>query len=64
MKYFLVKGPYGDAKIQPDVQRFEFRDDNKDSEYHTLNLEGDGECNRLLAARTINVRLMLFLVKK
>jgi len=64
VKYFVIKGPYGDAKITPDVQRFEFRDDNKDSEYHTLLLEGDGECNRLLAARTINVRLMMFLVKK
>jgi hypothetical protein len=64
VKYFILKGPYGDAQITPEVQRFEFREDNKDSEYHTLLLEGDGECNRLLSARTINVRLMMFLIKK
>lgn len=64
LKYFLLKGPFGDAKIQAEVQRFEFRDDNKESEYHTLMLEGEGECNRLLAARTVNVRLMMFQVKK
>ena len=63
-KYFLIKGPFGDAKIEPEVQRFEFRDDSKESEYHNLFLGGDGECNRLLAARTINVRLMIFLLKK
>jgi len=64
VKYFIMKGPFGDAKLSPEVQRFEFRDDNKDSEYHSIQLEGDGECNRLLAARTINLRLMMFLVKK
>lgn len=64
VKYFLIKGPFGDGKIHPEVLRFEFRDDNKDSEYHTISLEGEGECNRLLAARTINVRVMMFLVKK
>lgn len=64
LKYFMVPGPFGDAKIEPEVQRFEFREDNKDSEYHPLSLCGVGECNRLLASRTINVRLLMFLVKK
>jgi hypothetical protein len=64
VKYFLIKGPFGDAKISPEIQRFEFRDDNKDSEYHQINLNCDTECNRLLAARTINIRVMMFLVKK
>lgn len=64
IKYFLTKGPFGDAKINPEVQRFEFRDDNKESEYHSIDLARDTECNRLLAARTINMRVMMFLVKK
>ena len=64
VKYFLLQGPFGDAKIEPEVQRFEFREDNKESEYHPLTLDGEGECNRLLAGRTINVRLLMFLVKK
>lgn len=64
IKYFLTKGPFGDAKITPEVQRFEFRDDKKESEYHDITLTNDGECNRMLAARTINLRVMMFLVKK
>ena len=64
VKYFLLQGPFGDANIQPEIQRFEFRDDNKESEMHPILLLGEGECNRLLAARTINVRMMMFLVKK
>lgn len=64
VRYFLTKGPFGDSKINPEMQRFEFRDDNKESEYHQIALTCDGECNRLLAARTINLRVMMFLVKK
>jgi len=64
VKYFLLKGPFGDANIQSEIQRFEFRDDNKDSEYHPLILKGEEECNRLLAARTVHIRMLMFLVKK
>lgn len=64
VKYFLTRGPFGDAKINPETQRFEFRDDNKESEYHEMVLDDTNECNRLLAARTINLRIMMFLVKK
>ncbi|XP_066910677.1 zinc finger TRAF-type-containing protein 1-B-like [Clytia hemisphaerica] len=64
IKYFLTKGPFGDAKISPETQRFEFRDDNKESDYHHIALTEETDCNRLLAARTINFRIMMFLVKK
>ena len=60
----MTPGPFGNVKINPEVQRFDFRDDNKESEYHDIALTEESDSNRLLAARTINLRIIMFLVKR
>ena len=60
IKYFVTRGPFGDMDVIPELQRFEFKDDNRESEYHAIILPKSGDCNKLLAGRTINMRLFMF----
>lgn len=56
--YIVVRGPMGDIKVQPRIYNFEFTEQNNESPYVTLPLPDTAECNRLLAAKTINFRLV------
>ncbi|CAI9737399.1 and histidine-rich 1-like [Octopus vulgaris] len=62
--FMALKGPYGDLNVTPYVYEFEFSNDSTESEYHTLPTVDVLECNKLLASKTINVRLVLFLVQQ
>ena len=64
MKYVAVKGPFGDMEMIPELQRFEFADDKRESVYHPVMLKRSSDCNRLLSSKTINLRLILFLIGK
>ena len=64
MKYFAVKGPFGDLEVVPELQRFEFSDDKRDSSYHPVALKRVSECNRLLSLKTLSIRLIMFLIGK
>lgn len=56
LSYIAVRGPVGDVKVKPRIYDFEFTDDENESPYVTFPLPDTSECNRLLAAKTINFR--------
>ncbi|XP_060521442.1 zinc finger TRAF-type-containing protein 1 homolog [Cylas formicarius] len=64
LNYILLRGPIGDIKVRPRIYEFEFTDQNTESPYVMLPLPDTAECNRLLAAKTINFRLLMFLASK
>ncbi|XP_032690687.1 cysteine and histidine-rich protein 1 homolog isoform X1 [Odontomachus brunneus] len=64
LHYLILKGPFGDMKVQPRIHRFEFTEQDNESPYLPLPLPDTAECNRLLAAKAINFRLIMFLASK
>lgn len=62
--YLILKGPFGDMKVHPRIHRFEFTEQENESPYFTLPLPDTAECNRLLAAKAISFRLIMFLASK
>ncbi len=64
VKYFLIKGPFGELDIIPELQRFEFMDDKKETGRHPVLLKQASDCNRLLSTKTISLRIIMFLIGK
>ncbi|XP_022080246.1 cysteine and histidine-rich protein 1-like [Acanthaster planci] len=62
--FMLLGGPFTDVKVRPEVYRFEFTADRTESPHHLMPLANQGDGNKLLSAKTINVRLLLFQVQK
>lgn len=62
--YIALQGPYGETKINPIIYRHEFTSDSTETEYRSLPLVDAVECNKMLAAKTINMRLIVFQVQK
>ncbi|KAI4466717.1 cysteine and histidine-rich protein 1 [Holotrichia oblita] len=61
INFIILRGPFGDMKIHPRIYRFDFTEQDNESPYMPLSLPDTAECNRLLAAKTINFRLIMFL---
>ncbi|XP_067013922.2 zinc finger TRAF-type-containing protein 1 homolog [Anabrus simplex] len=61
VSYVVLRGPFGDMKVNPELYSFEFTDQDYDSPYNPLPLEDGEECNRLLAEKYINFRFIMFL---
>jgi len=64
LHYMILKGPYGETKIDPAIYQFEFSNENTESHYQMLPIPGSCECNKLLAAKTISLRVIMFQVTK
>ncbi|ERL92723.1 cysteine and histidine-rich protein 1 homolog isoform X1 [Dendroctonus ponderosae] len=70
LNYIVLRGPVGDIKVKPRIYEFDFTEQSNESPYVCLPLPDSAECNRLLAAKTINFRqvveqqLSLLFVKK
>ncbi|KAL0279055.1 UNVERIFIED_CONTAM: hypothetical protein PYX00_000693 [Menopon gallinae] len=62
--YLVVKGPFGDMKVKPRIYKFDFTEKECESPYNQLPLPDSTECNRLLASKAINFRMIMFLVLK
>lgn len=60
LNYLVVNGPVGGINVKPRIYEFDFTEQNNESPYVTLPLPDTAECNRLLAAKTINLRLLMF----
>lgn len=60
IRFFILRGPHGDADVRPVVQEFEFSGDKLESPHYELPLANPLECNRLLSLKIINLRLILF----
>lgn len=57
--YVMVKGPYGIVSVHPVIHEFEFTSDKSEAPYKELVLAGATDCNKLLAAKTISLRLII-----
>ena len=64
LHFVALRGPYAEMAIRPMIQEAEFCSENNESGYVKLPIADSAECNKLLAAKTVNVRLIMFLVPK
>ncbi|XP_011497154.1 PREDICTED: cysteine and histidine-rich protein 1 homolog isoform X1 [Ceratosolen solmsi marchali] len=64
LHYLILKGPFSDMKVQSRIHRFDFTEQDNESPYLPLPLPDTAECNRLLAAKAISFRLIMFLASK
>lgn len=62
--YVALKGPYGDVAIDPAIHECEFLNEPTETEFKDLPISNSPDCNKLLAAKTINMRLIMFQVSK
>lgn len=62
--YMVLKGPFGDLKVNPRLYQHEFTEAAMESPYQPLPLPDSAECNKLLAAKAFNFRLIMFHVDK
>lgn len=51
-------------KVSPYLHRFDFTETSLESPYTLLPLKDSAECNKLLAAKAINFRLIMFQLPK
>lgn len=62
--FLMLKGPFGDMRVDPHINQHEFTESSMESSYYALPLPDSAECNKILASRTIDFRLMLGMVSK
>ncbi|XP_065216446.1 zinc finger TRAF-type-containing protein 1 homolog isoform X2 [Planococcus citri] len=62
--YMILRGPLSDIKLKPSIYQFEFKDQENEAPYVKLPLVDSAECNRLLAGKAINFRLIMFLLPR
>ncbi|NXA57557.1 CYHR1 protein, partial [Nothocercus julius] len=62
--FLLLEGPYDDVKINPVIYHFVFTNENNETDYMPLPIVDSVECNKLLAAKNINLRLFIFQIQK
>ncbi|XP_010223954.1 PREDICTED: cysteine and histidine-rich protein 1 [Tinamus guttatus] len=62
--FLLLEGPYDDVKINPVIYHFVFTNENNETDYMPLPIVDSVECNKLLAAKNINLRLFIFPIQK
>lgn len=56
ISFVILKGPFGDMKLNPQIHQFEFTEQTNESPYFTLPLVDSAEANRLLSAKTVQFR--------
>lgn len=62
--YVALKGPFSEMKLEPAIYTTEFSNESSEGPYMLLPLTSSVECNKLLAAKTISIRLIMFQVQK
>ncbi|XP_071224490.1 zinc finger TRAF-type-containing protein 1 isoform X2 [Salvelinus alpinus] len=62
--FLLLKGPYDDVRIKPVIHHHAFSNDTNETDYVPLPITDSVECNKLLAAKNINLRLFIFQIQK
>ena len=60
----VLYAPYDDVKISPVIYHFVFTNESNETDYVPLPIVDSVECNKLLAAKNINLRLFLFQIQK
>lgn len=64
MHFFVLRGPFSDIKSETAIYKHDFTETETESPFKLLPLPDTAECNRLLAAKAINFRLIMFLASK
>ncbi|NXX11329.1 CYR1A protein, partial [Podargus strigoides] len=62
--FLLLEGPYDDVQIRPVIYHFVFSNESAETDYMALPIVDSVECNKLLAAKNINLRLFIFQIQK
>jgi hypothetical protein len=62
LHFLILRGPYGEMRMNPVIYEFEFSAKDMDSGFKDLPLVDSSECNKILAMKTINLRAILFQV--
>lgn len=62
LHYMILKGPYGEMKVNPAIYKHEFTAESQETEHESLPIIDSIECNKLLASKTINLRVLMFQV--
>lgn len=62
LHYMVLKGPYGEMKVKPAIYKHEFTSESQETSHQDLPVIDSVECNKLLASKTINMRLLMFQV--
>lgn len=63
--YFLIPGPHSSVKtMKTDLRNYEFGPEAVETPFTELSLVDNAETNKLLAAKTINFRIVLIQVPK
>lgn len=64
MHFFVLRGPFSDIKTETQIYKHDFTETEMESPFRLMPLPDTAECNRLLAAKAINFRLIMFLASK
>lgn len=64
MHFFVLRGPFSDIKVNTQIYKHDFTETETESPFKLMPLPDTAECNRLLAAKAINFRLIMFLASK
>ncbi|XP_055610335.1 zinc finger TRAF-type-containing protein 1 homolog [Uranotaenia lowii] len=64
MHFFVLRGPFSDIKVSTQIYKHDFTETETESPLALMPLPDTSECNRLLAAKAINFRLIMFLASK
>ena len=62
LSFIVLKGPYGEMKVNPVIYTHDFVQDNVETAYNDLPIINSVECNKLLAGRTVNLRFIMVLI--
>jgi hypothetical protein len=60
IKFMMIRSPFGDLSVKPTLHHHEFSADTMESECYELAFVDSLEANKMLAAKMINLRLMMF----
>ena len=60
VKFLMLQSPFSDLMIKPEVHQQQFTCDVQESGYHDLVLSDPLECNKLLEANSIKLRMIIF----
>ncbi|XP_047030777.1 cysteine and histidine-rich protein 1 homolog isoform X3 [Helicoverpa zea] len=64
VQWVALRGPYGEARVRPELAAHSFHDDAPDAPPLPLPLADDNDTNRLLSNKAIHFRLIMFLSSK
>lgn len=60
IKFLMLQSPFSDLTIKPEVHQQQFTCDVQESGYHDLVLSDPQECNKMLEANSIKLRMIIF----